>query len=955
MVAGRVLWLLMLLSIQRGTWAFFTFTANSTNHLQMTEAAILQTTADACRSFAREMGTEFTLPQGPLTAESLVEACSSSESAIGFRVAIIEITKADVLVDVHGFNSDTFQRGRKLIINAIAAVKAVLKKHNFEAARAQLGAALNTLQDFYTHGCLGELGKMVPYSKFIGPDGPIKKIFGMSTFIVETLGAMCVCVCVCVCVNDTMLTAVFWCFTEKCGSHSEEHLDSHDGNLSTETAALAINVSVELLEDIRAAAGDEDFLRLMRMNQSTSALCFVIDTTGSMGDDIDIVRQTTSFIIDSKRGTPDEPYVYILVPFNDPDFGPLFETTDAEEFKREINELVAIGGGDFPEMSLSALELALTGAAYYSEIFVFTDASAKDIALKSTILALIEWSKSTVSMKSVPAISLGPPFGYPPATTDGQQQYDYPPLSRSLSNPVNQAYQELAQASGGLAVEVTKATLPQATSIIVDSSNSALVTLLQAVRDPGMSSRFDFFVDSSLRNLTIYITGQNLVFTVTSATGVSQKHNETTGALGTIKRVGNFFRVHVTKPLEKGLWFINILSIQPYTVKVIGQSPIAFLFNFVQILQHPQPGFEFIQSRPLTNSTASLLVYVTEAHSVRLTEVALVKESGETVVARNLEEKLRGIYLAAVAMVPEGSFAVQVKGINKRDSISSLEIFQRQSSTQFRSTRVNINTTAMLEPGVALAIPFTVSSNIGGSFTIRARNNRGFSMSFNTTLTLDAGGRAEGTVTLTAPPNTLSGTDVTLTIEAEAPGGTDSNYDVLRLIVLAEVSDLHPPTCLLTNVSTQCNGNCSLSTWRLFASLTDGNGTGIECIRVRQGSGTLNTRVVTGSDGVNVTLVTYEASCCSKEVELVAVDAVGNVGTCFRSIKAPSSVPFTNVTLVESPTSATAPTSTAPASTLQTKTSCHHIWRGKDSGEVSLRLSFWLNLIPFWLIKALLL
>lgn len=47
-------------------------------------------------------------------------------------------------------------------------------------------------------------------------------------------------------------------------------------------------------------------------------LCFVIDTTGSMSDDIAAVRETTSLIIDSKRGTPDEPSAYILVPFNDP-------------------------------------------------------------------------------------------------------------------------------------------------------------------------------------------------------------------------------------------------------------------------------------------------------------------------------------------------------------------------------------------------------------------------------------------------------------------------------------------------------------------------------------------------------------------------------------------------------------------------------------------------------------
>lgn len=47
-------------------------------------------------------------------------------------------------------------------------------------------------------------------------------------------------------------------------------------------------------------------------------LCFVIDTTGSMGDDIATVRTVTSAIINKKVGTEDEPSVYILVPFNDP-------------------------------------------------------------------------------------------------------------------------------------------------------------------------------------------------------------------------------------------------------------------------------------------------------------------------------------------------------------------------------------------------------------------------------------------------------------------------------------------------------------------------------------------------------------------------------------------------------------------------------------------------------------
>lgn len=50
----------------------------------------------------------------------------------------------------------------------------------------------------------------------------------------------------------------------------------------------------------------------------SSVVCFVIDTTGSMSDDITEARKVVHDIIDSKKGTQDEPSEYILVPFNDP-------------------------------------------------------------------------------------------------------------------------------------------------------------------------------------------------------------------------------------------------------------------------------------------------------------------------------------------------------------------------------------------------------------------------------------------------------------------------------------------------------------------------------------------------------------------------------------------------------------------------------------------------------------
>lgn len=102
----------------------------------------------------------------------------------------------------------------------------------------------------------------------------------------------------------------------------------------------------------------------------------------------------------------------------------------------------------------------------------------------------------------------------------------------------------------------------------------------------------------------------------------------------------------------------------------------------------------------------------------------------------------------------------------------------------------------MLVPGTPLSVPFTVTTGgAGGNFSIKATNDQGFTSTFPSSLLLETGGSANGTVNLTAPINTTSGTDVTLTIEAEAPGGADTNYVVLRFTVLRTVILIHFIKC----------------------------------------------------------------------------------------------------------------------------------------------------------------
>lgn len=129
---------------------------------------------------------------------------------------------------------------------------------------------------------------------------------------------------------------------------------------------------------------------------------------------------------------------------------------------------------------------------------------------------------------------------------------------RSAQSPMTrsdtQLYYDLARASGGQAIEVSKSDLSLATSIIEDSSANARVgqqlgkphltasgvvlhvgkqfnfsfspslfqvTVFRVVRNPGRPDVFTFTVDGSLQNMTAYITGaSSLTFNLTSPSGV---------------------------------------------------------------------------------------------------------------------------------------------------------------------------------------------------------------------------------------------------------------------------------------------------------------------------------------------------------------------------------------------------------------------------------------------------
>ena len=130
-------------------------------------------------------------------------------------------------------------------------------------------------------------------------------------------------------------------------------------------------------------------------------IAFVIDTTGSMGDDLAAVKARSNEIIDAIFDNALNSRIAV-VGYNDPSTSTFLSFTNQSNIddrksaaRNAINRVSAYGGGDFPESVNAGLIRALNGGAgeWRAEasarrIILFGDAPPNDTALRSQVLSL---------------------------------------------------------------------------------------------------------------------------------------------------------------------------------------------------------------------------------------------------------------------------------------------------------------------------------------------------------------------------------------------------------------------------------------------------------------------------------------------------------------------------------------------------------------------------------------
>ncbi len=299
------------------------------------------------------------------------------------------------------FDGEEFSKASEHLINmkkdAISKITAY--NPNGQKARESLGTALHTLQDFYAHSNWVEIGNtginvVLGWEKMTNPPATTafcpdnREVLRGAGLTELTSGYF---------VTDFFPVLNIGCGkTPKgkcnrgfkifnCGGINKDDL-SRDGYESA--YLLAFDATYDYIKQILDASGVTGNAKALKaLMGSNGTLGLVIDDTASMGEELDQIKAEVKKIVENYEGKETEPDEYLLVSFGDPDFSDPYTTTDASSYLSKINTLYPHDGDDCPELSQSGLIMAISAIRNDSNLYLFTDADAKDKYLAHTVSA----------------------------------------------------------------------------------------------------------------------------------------------------------------------------------------------------------------------------------------------------------------------------------------------------------------------------------------------------------------------------------------------------------------------------------------------------------------------------------------------------------------------------------------------------------------------------------------
>ncbi|XP_066048296.1 hemicentin-1 [Chamaea fasciata] len=430
--------------------------------------------------------------------------------------------------------------------------------------------------------------------------------------------------------------------------------------------------------------------------EGASTLAFVFDVTGSMYDDLVQVIEGASKILETSLKRPKRPlYNFALVPFHDPEIGPVTITTDPKKFQFELRELYVQGGGDCPEMSIGAIKIALEISLPGSFIYVFTDARSKDYRLTHEVLQLIQQKQSQVVFVLT-------------GDCDDRDHIGY------------KVYEEIASTSSGQVFHLDKKQVNEVLKWVEEAVQASKVHLLSTDHLSMAVNTWQIPFDPSLKEVTVSLSGPSPAMEIRNPLG---KQLSKGSGLNELLNIHNSAKVVNVKDPEPGTWTIKTSSSGRHSVRITGLSTIDFRAGFSR---KPTLDFKKTSSRPVQGIPTFMLLNTTGILlPARVDRLELLSVTGELLktlpVKYYPDRKPYGLWNISDFIPPDEAFFVKITGYDKDDYL-----FQRVSSVLFSSITPDAPkvTMPMKTPGYYLqpgSIPCHVESLI--PFTQRFTKN----------------------------------------------------------------------------------------------------------------------------------------------------------------------------------------------------------------------------------------
>ncbi|XP_028321008.1 von Willebrand factor A domain-containing protein 7 [Gouania willdenowi] len=835
-----------------------TLSWDSRTHQYMTEKAILNVTLETLKSSKS--------PYGSSTKEEVkLGRC--------FWRAVGEVVKSNAAMDflsstrsdpVYHFDSEHVDGAVKMLRQFWTQSVLSVRAKEYQSARHSLGQLFHSLQDFYSHSNWVEMGQHSIYLHLLQPEEsaiPVAKEDTptcMECFSITCRNNLLPKLMKVYDDSQLLTTGYFGTFPSKpqgkcshggildnsrhkgakggINKDSTSPLFSPHHYLHLKAADLATEATLAVLTDLKDTVGSKLFLRLFSVRQ-VPALVFVMDTTGSMFEEITAARFRAHSIIQSRASSPGQPGTFLLVPFHDPEVGPVFETDDPNEFMQHLENLMALGGGDEPEMCFSAVQLALTHSPPLSEIFVFTDASPKDGHLFDAVkaLALEKQTKVTFLLTEDPT-----------HTADTRERKRRKRKRKEAPSPDRfSLYSSLSSLSGGLTIFTTNADIHRVSSIVEDNTANEKVTLLHVESERELMSVHSFRVDRSVKNVTLHVTGSLMECVLTSPSAQTQSLLDEHGPLAQLEHYQGLYRISLLPPIQPGQWKVQAKSDRHLTFNAIGDSSVDFLYYFAIVNQETHPGLARVEGSPVAGVQAFLVLAVTGLASdeeATFSHVTLLGADGENLQHVKLNsssspslhslEELVGL----VESIPRVPFCIRLSGQDSRGNR-----LERVSTELVFPTHVQIEVLSAppLVPGHSVMVDFNILNHGPARlFSLTANDDCGYLHKRGpNSFPVGAHGSFQGQVDIHTPATASAGATVTLTLTVHALDSPDSNYAVTYLTVVPPDPDTSPPSCSAARVQSNCSFICDESSWSVSLILADVGRSGLAAMKLHKGDG----------------------------------------------------------------------------------------------------------------------